>query len=100
MTDITGALKIIEGAFEECQRELRFWHRNSKEGVKTSASLEQSEQALTLITAIRDGAPDGLDDSIAEYKEEVINNLHENYWTCENSVHEAATILSNICKED
>ena len=63
MTD-AGAITLMIEAAEETHRELRFWHRNSKDGVKTSAALQQSEKALKALKAFKDEVPDGLGDNV------------------------------------
>lgn len=66
MTDTPGAITQAIEAAEETHKELRFWHRNSKDSVKTSMALEQSEKALEALKAFKEGVLDGLENYLIQ----------------------------------
>ena len=59
-----GAITQAVEALEDTQIELRFWHRNSKEVIKSSSALQQSEEALEALKAFKDGVPEGLESAV------------------------------------
>ncbi len=108
MTELNGALIIIEEILRQNAKQFRFYealHNNHKKYDKAKTNhlhALKSEQALSLIIAIREAVPDGLGDAVFQRYPNMASQKHNMHLTMTEypkRIKDAAKLLSQITGE-